>query len=296
MPTQQVAVGPDGDGFPEYAEVIMKAWSKKSWAWDIQALSLHRYTRNGWPPNIPATGFNEKQYASVIKETLGMNEFIKTNIAVMDKYDPEKKVGILVDEWGTWYAPKKDTDPGYLEQENSQRDAIIAALNFNIFARHAERVRGANIAQMINVLQAMILTDKEKMVLTPTYHAFRLYVPFQNSVRLTTQYQQGIYKEGNIKLPKIDAISARDDQGRIWLAVTNIDPKESVVIDLSLKAKSIGKAEGEILAAPAMDAVNTFENPDRVSPKKLALTTNKGQIRFSVAPQSVSVIAITSDN
>lgn len=295
MPTQQVAVGPDGDGFPEYAEVVMNAWSKRTWAWDIQALSLHRYTRNGWPPNIAATGFNEKQYASVIKETLGMNDFIKTNIAIMDKYDPEKKVGILVDEWGTWYAPTKGTDPGYLEQENSQRDAIIAALNFNIFARHADRVRGANIAQMINVLQAMILTDKEKMVLTPTYHAFRMYVPFQNAVRLKTNYDQGVYKEGDIQLPRIDAISARDDQGRIWLAVTNIDSAQSVDIDLALLGKAIAKAEGEILQAPAIDATNTFTKPNAVSPKNFALKPANGKLKFTVAPQSVTVISVKTN-
>lgn len=295
MPTQQVAVGPDGDGYPEYADVIMKAWSERTWAWNIQALSLHRYTRNGWPPNIIGTGFNQQQYANVIKETLGMDDFIKTNIAIMDKYDREKKVGILVDEWGTWYAPTKGTDPGYLEQENSQRDAIIAALHFNIFARHADRVRGANIAQMINVLQAMILTEKEKMVLTPTYHAFRMYVPFQNAVRLATQYDQGIYKEGDVKLPRIDAISARDSQGRIWLAVTNIDPKQSVDIDLSLQGKSIATAEGETLDAPAIDAVNSFAKPDVVSPTALSLKAINGKLKFTVAPQSVTVISVKAN-
>ena len=210
----------------------------------------------------------------------------------MDKYDPEKKVGIMVDEWGTWYAPTKGTDPGYLEQENSQRDAIIAALNFNIFARHADRVRGANVAQMINVLQAMILTDKEKMVLTPTYHAFRMYVPFQDSVRLSTQYDAGVYKEGNIRLPRIDAISARDDKGRIWLAVTNIDPNQSVDIDLSLLGKSIAKAEGEILQAPAIDSVNSFAKPDLVSPKNISLKASNGKLKFTIAPQSVTVVSL----
>ena len=221
-----------------------------------------------------------------------MNDFIKTNIAIMDKYDPEKKVGIMVDEWGTWYAPTKGTDPGYLEQENSQRDAIIAALNFNIFARHADRVRGANIAQMINVLQAMILTDKEKMVLTPTYHAFRMYVPFQNAVRLKTHYEQGVYKEGDIQLPRIDAISARDNQGRIWLAITNIDLKQSADIDLTLLGKAIDSAEGEILQAPAIDATNTFAKPNLVAPKNLALKSANGKLKFTIAPQSVTVISV----
>jgi alpha-L-arabinofuranosidase len=142
-----------------------------------------------------------------------MDKFIADNRTIMDKYDPEGKVSILVDEWGTWYAPTEGTNPGFLQQQNSQRDAVLAALNFNIFIRHAERVKGANIAQMINVLQAMILTEGEKMVLTPTYHAFRMYVPFQDATRLPINFNKGIYKEGAIELPRVDAIAAK---GKRW--------------------------------------------------------------------------------
>ena len=295
LPTQFVAVGPDGTGFAEYTEVIMKAWSTKSWAWDIQGLSLHRYTRNGWPPNIIATGFNEQQYAAVIDETLGMDEFIASNKKVMDKFDPDKKVSILVDEWGTWYAPTEGTDPGFLEQQNSQRDAIVAALNFNIFVRHADRVRGANIAQMINVLQAMILTENEKMVLTPTYHSFKLYVPFQNSNRLGITYDEGTCKIGKINLPRIDAIAAQREDGRILVAVTNIDPINSAAIDLSLTGYSITGAEGESLYASAIDAINTFENPENVLPKKIDLEVSGNKIFLSIEPQSVTVISIVAE-
>jgi alpha-N-arabinofuranosidase len=296
IPTTQVAVGPDGDGYGEYAEVVMKAWSTKSWAWDIGALSLHRYTRNGWPPNIASIEFGEVEYASVIKETLGMDQFISQNIAIMDKYDPARKVGIMVDEWGTWYAPAKGTDPGYLEQGNSQRDAIIAALNFNIFVRHAERVRGANVAQMVNVLQAMILTDNEKMVLTPTYHAFHLYVPFQNATRLSLKYKESEYKHKNIRLPRIDAIAARGQDGRIWLAVTNIDPNRAARVNIALAQGAIAKAEGQSLGAPAVDTVNSFEKPDAVVPKPVRASQpdNKSgnKVQLSLAPHSVTVIAI----
>ncbi|MDZ7723876.1 MAG: alpha-L-arabinofuranosidase C-terminal domain-containing protein [candidate division KSB1 bacterium] len=292
MQTQQVAVGPDVTGFAEYTEVIMKAWSTKSWAWDIQGLSLHRYTRNGWPPNIIATGFNEHQYVSVIEETLGMDEFIAGNKAIMDQYDPERKVSILVDEWGTWYAPAEGTPDGYLEQQNSQRDAIVAALNFNIFIRHADRVRGANIAQMINVLQAMILTDKEKMILTPTYHTFRLYVPFQNATRLGIDYDAGHYQVEDIKLPRVDAIAAKGENGTILLAVTNIDPNKPAMIDLSLKDCSIIRAKGETLYASSIDAINTFEKPENVLPETLDLVVFENKISLTLSPQSVTVVSM----
>ncbi|MTI40592.1 alpha-N-arabinofuranosidase [Fulvivirga lutimaris] len=290
--TQLVAVGPDATGFGEYTEVIMKAWSTKSWAWDIHALSLHRYTRNGWPPNLIATDFDEQQYAKVIEETLGMDEFITTSEVIMDKYDPEKKISILVDEWGTWYAPTEGSPEGYLEQQNSQRDAIVAALNFNIFARHADRVRGANIAQMVNVLQAMILTDNEKMLLTPTYHAFRLYVPFQDAEHLKIDYEAGTYKQDNVTLPRIDAIAAKGKDGKILLAVTNVDPSRKATIDLQLADQKITNATGETLYTSEIDAINTFDRPEHVSPKKLDLKVSKGKIKLTLEPQSVTVISI----
>jgi len=292
LQTQLVAVGPDGNEFSEYTEVIMKAWSTKSWAWDFQGLSLHRYTRNGWPPNIIATGFNEYQYASVIEETLGMDEFIATNKAIMDKYDTLKKISILVDEWGTWCAPTEGTDPGFLEQQNSQRDAIVAALNFNIFIKHADRVRGANIAQMINVLQAMILTDKEKMIVTPTYHAFRMYVPFQEATRLKVGFDSGNYKIKDISLPAVDAIAARGKDNQIYLAITNINPNESVEINLDLAEYTIKSAKGETLYTSTIDAINTFDNPLNVTPKALNVDVSKGSVSFTVKPHSVSVISL----
>ena len=139
-----------------------------------------------------------------------MNNLIATHSAIMDKYDPEKKIALVVDEWGVWYAALPGSTPGFLAQQNSLRDAILAALNLNIFARHADRVRGANIAQMVNVLQAMILTDKEKMVLTPTYHVFRMYVPFQDATVVPVTFDAGRYTHRDLTLPRVDAIAAKD--------------------------------------------------------------------------------------
>jgi alpha-N-arabinofuranosidase len=166
----KIAVGPGGGDEPrwtQWTETIMKAWQGHTWSWDIDGLSLHHYTVIDWNAKYRSVGFGEAEYSRFLKATLDMEKIIGTHSAIMDKYDPQKKVALLVDEWGSWYAPLPGSNPAFLVQQNSLRDAVLAALNLNIFARHADRVRGANIAQMVNVLQAMILTDKEKMVVTP---------------------------------------------------------------------------------------------------------------------------------
>ena len=161
-----------------------------------------------WPNKLASVGFGNPEYAQVLHSTLHMDGLINKHSAIMDKYDPEKKVALVVDEWGAWYAPLPGSNPGFLVQQNSMRDAILAALNLNIFARHADRVRMANIAQMINVLQAMIMTDKEKMVLTPTYYVFKMYVPFQDATFMPVTFDAGTYSQGGITLPRLDAIAA----------------------------------------------------------------------------------------
>ena len=198
----------------------MKAWSGHQWSWDMEGLSLHNYTVITWPPAYASVGFGEKEYAEILKKTLEMDGLIAKHSAIMDKYDPQKKIALVVDEWGAWYAKLPGSPEGFLVQQNSQRDAVLAALNLNIFARHADRVRMANIAQMVNVLQAMILTDKEKMVLTPTYHVFKMYVPFQDATFVPVTFDAGAYTHGDVRLPRVDAIAAKDAAGKLWLAVT----------------------------------------------------------------------------
>src|SRR5512141_1411734 len=135
-------------------------------------------------------------------------------------------------KWGAWLAPMPGSNPSFLVQQNSLRDAVLASMNLNIFARHADRVRMANIAQMVNVLQAMILTDKEKIVLTPTYYVFKMYVPFQDATFVPVKFDAGTYTNGDITLPRIDAIAAIDKHGKLWVEITNVDPKRAVDIDL----------------------------------------------------------------
>ena len=142
----------------------------------------------------------------------------------MDKHDPQKKVALYVDEWGTWYDVEPGTNPGFLFQQNTMRDAVVAGLNLNVFHKHADRVRMTNIAQMINVLQAMILTDKEKMLLTPTYHVFEMYQPFQNATLLPTELTAPEYKHGEVAIPAVSVSAARTTDGKIALALVNTDP------------------------------------------------------------------------
>jgi alpha-N-arabinofuranosidase len=210
----------------------------------------------------------------------------------MDKYDPQKKIALVVDEWGAWYAPLPGSNPGFLVQQNSMRDAILAALNLNIFARHSDRVRMANIAQMINVLQAMIMTNKEKIVLTPTYHVFKMYVPFQDATFVPVAFNAGIYTHGNTTLPRIDAIAAKDPKDKLWLEITNLDPNQSIEIEATLAGFTPKSAAGETLTAPKVDSVNTFEAPNSVMPKPVSANVQGGKLTLKLEPKSVTVISI----
>jgi alpha-N-arabinofuranosidase len=182
--------------------------------------------------------------------------------------------------------------PASWSSQNSQRDAVLAALNLNIFARHADRVRMANIAQMINVLQAMILTDKARMVLTPTYHVFRMYVPFQDATFVPVAFDAGTYTHGSVTLPRMDAIAARDAAGRLWLALTNLDPSRPLTVEAALAGVTPRSAAGETLTAPRVDSVNTFETPNAVAPQPIAAKVQGGRVALTLAPKSVTVISI----
>lgn len=290
----KIAVGPGGDGprWTEWTNAIMKAYQQHTWSWDIDGLSMHNYTVVNWEHKFASVGFGETEYAQILKETLKMDDLIKEHSGIMDKYDPEKKVALVVDEWGGWYAPMPGSNPGFLVQQNSLRDAVLAALNLNIFARHADRVRMANIAQMINVLQSMILTDNEKMVMTPTYYVFKMYVPFQDSTFVPVSFDAGTYKQGDVSLPRVDAIAAKDASGKLWLEVTNIDPNQTAEIVVNVPGMSAKSAVGQTLTAPKVDSVNTFDAPNTVVPKPISARTQGGKLVLKVEPKSVTVVSV----
>jgi alpha-N-arabinofuranosidase len=168
----------------------------------------------------------------------------------------------------------------------------LASLNLNIFARHADRIRMTNVAQMVNVLQAMILTDKEKMLLTPTYYVYKMYVPFQGAQSVPVSFDPGEYKFQNISLPQADAIAARASDGKVWIAVTNIDPVRSVDMTLKLEGIAASRAVGEILTAPRVDSVNTFETPGTVVPKHFAAQAVGGRLVLKLPAKSVAIVQL----
>jgi alpha-N-arabinofuranosidase len=245
-----------------------------------------------WDKKFASVGFGEAEYSQILKATLEMEGLVSKHSAIMDKYVPQKKIALVVDEWGAWYAPLPGSNPGFLVQQNSLRDAILAALNLNLFARHAERVRMTNIAQMINVLQAMILTDKEKMVLTPTYYVYKMYVPFQDATSVPVTFNAGAYTNGDITLPRVDAIAAKDKSGKLWLEFTNVDPNQPVDIEVNLIGITPKSAAGETLTAPKVDSVNSVEAPNAVVLKPISAKVQGGKLALKLEPKSVTVISV----
>ncbi|WP_343228838.1 alpha-L-arabinofuranosidase C-terminal domain-containing protein [Sphingobium sp. D43FB] len=291
-PMQRIAVGP-GSLDTAYTEAVMKAWKGHDWSWSIEGLSMHNYTWMSWPPSFSSIDFGEREYAMLIKDTLKMEDMIRVHSAVMDKYDPAKKVPLVIDEWGVWLAKLPGSRDGFLHQQNSIRDAIIASINLNMFTRHADRVRMTVIAQMVNVLQAMILTDGPRMVLTPTYHLFKMYVPFQNATRLPIDFDAGTYSFGDVRVPRIDAIAARGTDGKLWIVLTNVDPSKPAEIDAQIACIRVGAASGTVLTADRVDAINSFDKPDTVAPRPISARVNGGRLQVTLPPKSVTVLSVT---
>jgi alpha-N-arabinofuranosidase len=195
-----------------------------------------------------------------------MQEFLERHAAIMDRYDPRKRVALIVGEWGTWHDVEPGTNPGFLHQQNTLRDAIVAAWNLNLFNNHADRVRGANIAQMVNVLQAMILTEGDRMLLTPTYHVFELFTPHHDAILLPSIVDPGAYVVDGDSVPAVSASASRDSVGVIHLSLVNLDPTSPRSIAAEIRGAGVSSVRGRILTAQAMNAHNTFDDPDAVQP------------------------------
>jgi alpha-N-arabinofuranosidase len=221
-----------------------------------------------------------------------MDQRIARHSAIMDKYDPDRKVALVVDEWGVWLAENPGSPKGFLQQQNSMRDAIVAALNFNIFARHADRVRMANIAQMINVLQSLILTDGPKLVLTPTYYIHQMYLPFQDATFIPVKFDAGEYRHGDIALPKIDAVAVKATDGKLYLSLVNLDPANGATVRVTLPQGRFGKASGQVLTAANVNSVNTFEQPNTVAPRPIAGKVAGGVMTIELPAKSVAMVAL----
>jgi alpha-N-arabinofuranosidase len=259
----------------------------------MDAYSLHHYTIPGtWENKGPSTGFGEDQWASTLKHALYMDELVTKHSAIMDRYDPEKRIGLYVDEWGTWYDPEPGRNPAFLYQQNTLRDAVVAALTLNVFHRHADRVRMAMIAQTVNVLQAMILTDGEKMILTPTYHVFEMHIPFQGAAFLPAELETPEYRQGEWSVPAVDVSAARGTDGRIYLALVNVDPNRPARLLAEIAGAEADTATGRILTGPEMDTRNTFDAPHTLEPTAFEGSRDGDTLVFELPPKSVAVVAL----
>jgi alpha-N-arabinofuranosidase len=285
----EVASGAYGEQY-DWTDVLMKEAGKH-----MGALSYHQYTlpTGKWDVKGPSLTFNENDWIMTLRTTLRMDEYVTKHSAVMDKHDPDKKVALYVDEWGAWYDVEPGTNPGFLFQQNTMRDAVIAGLNLNIFHKHADRVRMTNIAQMINVLQAMILTDKEKMLVTPTYHVFEMYKPFQNATLLPTELVTPEYKHGEFAIPAVSVSAARGATGQLVLALVNTDPNNPARVTAMITGAAAKKMSARVLTTPAMNTHNTFAAPDTVHPAvfKAGKPQGDGWI-FDLPPKSVVVATL----
>ena len=257
----------------------------------VEGVALHHYSFVEWTNKGSSTDFTEEQYFATMKTALRMDELVTRHSAIMDKYDPEKKVALVVDEWGGWYNVEPGTNPGFLYQQNTMRDAMIAGTTLNIFHKHCDRVRMANLAQTVNVLQAVILTSEEKMLLTPTYHVMEMYNVHQDATYVPIEINTSDYVVEADKLPATSVSASKDKNGLLHISLVNIDLKKAQKITIQLDGSTYKSIAGRILASGKVNDYNTFENPEKIKPAVFREASLKGStVSLSLPPCSVVVL------
>ena len=260
----------------------------------MDGLSLHYYTVTGnWQDKGSATDFNEDKWFQTLQKAYFIDELITRHGNIMDEFDPDKRVGLIVDEWGTWHDVEPGTNPRFLYQQNTLRDALVAGLTLNIFNEHSDRVRGANIAQTVNVLQAMVLTEGDKIVLTPTYHVFEMYKVHQNAGLLPIDMDAPLYTYGEQTIPAMSASASRSDDGKVYITLCNLDPNHTQQLACELRGMKPVKISGRILTSTTINVHNTFETPHALEPQPFSgVTLGKNKVVGELPPKSVVVLEI----
>jgi len=283
----KVACGPSGADY-KWTDVLMKRAGDR-----MNALALHYYTEIGGTAP-PATPFDEDAWFRLLKNALLMEELIVRHSAIMDRYDPDKNTALVVDEWGTWHGVEEGTNPRFLYQQNTLRDALAAGLTLNIFNRYCERVRMCNIAQTVNVLQAMILTEGEKMLLTPTYHVFDMYKVHHDATMVPVDLTTADYVYGEDSIPALSASASRDKQDKLHLTVCHTDPANDADVEIEVRGRGVSTVAGRVLTAGDMTAHNTFDNAANVKPEAFdGAAVNQGTIKARLPSKSVIVLEMT---
>lgn len=284
----RVASGSNGSDL-NWTEVMMRDVPLNM----MEGLSLHHYSVIDWSSKGLATQFDEAMYFKTMKEAWRMEELVTKHSAIMDKYDAQKKVALVVDEWGGWYEVEPGTNPGFLYQQNTMRDAMIAGLTLNIFNNHCDRVRIANLAQTVNVLQAIILTEKEKMILTPTYHIMEMYNVHQDATLIPVKLITQDYVLGNDRIPAVSVSASRNDAGITHVSMVNLDPMKSQDISIDVQGSAFRSVSGRVLASDKLQDYNSFAAPDKIKPAAFnGAKLNNNTLKVTLPPFSVVVLAL----
>ena len=299
-PIKKICSGPNVDDYEWTREVLRTAFGHQMKNSEdhhgfMDGLSLHYYVHpHGWQNKGSATEFDEKDWYITLNKAYFMEELVTRHGHIMDEFDPEKKIGLIVDEWGTWFDVEPGTNPGFLYQQNTIRDALVAGITLNIFNKHSDIVTMANIAQMVNVLQSVILTDGADMILTPTYHVFDMYKSHQDAVLVdSTLETEQIGLEEEWQVPNLTESVSEDAEGKLHITVTNLSASESYPIDAVLVEYPVGTVSGEIVSGD-MHEKNTFEAPDCVQVRSFdgVSVTEKG-LSFTIPPCAVVHLTVT---
>lgn len=262
--TFKVACGPYGEEI-EWMETLMKNVEGGM----MHGVDLHYYCGSG-EDSHSATEFEELDWFYQLRRAMELDEILTKQSNIMDKYDPEKRIALIVGEWGAWHEVEPGTNPGFLYQQNSLRDALVAGVSLNIMNQHCDRVRMGNIAQTVNVLQAMILTDGPKMILTPSYHLFDLFKVHQDATLLPTTLDCENYRFKEEQVPGLNVSASRDDSGKIHVSICNLNPNDEAELYCEVRGAKVGQISGQVLTAPEITSHNTFDNPEVVKPSNFS--------------------------
>ena len=270
-----------------WTEVLMREVPKHL----IEGVALHYYAVIDWDDKGPSFGFTEAQYFQTMEKALRMEELIEKHVAVMDKYDAEKEIDLVVDEWGGWYDAEGEVDAGVLYQQSTMRDAMIAGVTLNIFNNHSERVKMANLAQTVNVLQAVALTEGERMLLTPTYHVLEMYTIHHDSHLIPVEFDSPEYRLNGKSLSALSISASRGDDDKVSMSLVNIDSKITHSITVDLSGMDIAGMQGRILTSEKLQDYNTFEEGEKISPISfIDFEIKNGNLKVNLPPFSVVVL------
>ena len=259
----------------------------------LEGVAVHHYSVIDWDKKGSATNFSEEQYFTILKRALMMDELVQKHGTIMDKYDPKKKIAMVVDEWGGWYDVEPGTNGAFLYQQNTLRDAVLAGVTLNIFHKYCDRVRIANLAQAVNVLQAVVLTKEEKMILTPTYHVLEMYNVHQDALMLPLSIKTADYAFGGEKLPAVSASASRDKAGATHISLVNIDRDKSQTLTINLRGMTAKEVTGRILTSEKVQDHNTFDNPIKIQPTAFKGAKLMGDnLTVTLPPVSVVVLEV----